>query len=295
MKRYVFGALALLVPVLALGYAIKQKDDGSMCFENGSTEEWCIGADGDVTIGGGGNHAYVMDQSGTHSFNRNVFGLWDDFVYQIISETDTPWILNSGGDNQAADPAINAQEGGVIRVTTGNADGTVANDGSQLISHIPVQADSGGLVYEARLHINTAVTDISVCVGLTDSTSLEEPADIGAADAITTTASNAVVVCYDTDAATDQWFAIGVDGDTDATGNAATGTAPTADTYQTIRIEVDSDGESGRVYINGTLQTSLTASVTAASTDLYATVFANATTTTSKTVDVDYVYVGASR
>ena len=75
----------------------------------------------------------------------------------------------------------------------------------------------------------------------------------------------------------------------------ATGTAPVADTYQTLRIEVDADGETARFYINGTLKISLTAAATAASTDLFATVIANATTTTSKTVDVDYIYVGHTR
>lgn len=243
----------------------------------------------------GGAHAYWVPQDTTHTIPREVFSVFDDFLYQTLTEADAPWILNSGSDAQAVDPVINAQEEGVILVTTGDAGTGMAADGSQLIAHIPVQADSGGLVYETRLHINTAVTDIQMCAGLTDSTSLEMPAVIGASDTITTTASNGVLFCYDTGADTDQWFAIGVDGDTDATGNAATGTAPTADTYQVLRIEVDADGETARLYIDGTLAVSLTASATAASTNLYATVVANATTTTSKGVDVDYVYTGHTR
>lgn len=223
------------------------------------------------------------------------FEIFDDFTYQTLTEADTPWILNSGADAQAIDPAINAQEGGVVRLTSGDAGSGVANDGSQIICHIPVQADSGGLVFETRLHINTAVTDVQVCAGLTDVTTLELPASVGGSDAITTTFSNGCVFCYDTGADTDEWFAIGVDGDTDATGNAATGTAPTADTYQKLRIEVDADGEGARFYIDGTLAGTLTAAATAASTNLYATVIVNATTTTSKTLDVDYIKVSTDR
>jgi len=242
----------------------------------------------------GGNHAYALATDGTHSFPREMFSLFDDFIQQTLVEADTPWILNSGSDAQAIDPAINAQERGALRITTGNADGTTAADGSQLASHIPMQADSGGLAFEARVKIVTAITDISIVCGLTDSTSLEEPATISGTT-VTTTASNGVFFVYDTAQTTDQWYAIGVDTNVDATGNAITGTAPTADTYQTLRIEVDSDGETARFYIDGTLVISLTAAATSAAVNLYPTCIANATTTTSKSVDVDYMYAGHTR
>lgn len=226
---------------------------------------------------------------------RSRFELFDDFLQQTLAETDTPWILNSGNDAEAIDPAINAQECGVVRVTTGDADGTTANDGSQLICHIPVQGDSGGLVFEARLHINTAVTDISVCVGLTDVTGLEEPFTI-AGGSITSTATDAVCFVYDTAATTDEWFACAVDGDTDDTGNVTTTVAPTADTYQVFRIEVSADGATIAFYIDGTLRITLSgAAGVSPDVNLYATVIACATTTTSKTVDVDYIYVGHDR
>ena len=223
------------------------------------------------------------------------FELFDDFLYQTITEADTPWILNSGADAQAIDPAISAQEGGVIRITTGDADGTTANDGSQLVAHIPVQADSGGLVFETRLHINTAVTTVSVVAGLTDSTSLEEPFTI-AGTTITSTASDAACFVYDTAQTTDQWYACAVDSNTDDTGNALTGVAPVADTYQVLRIEVSSDGATIRFYINGTLTNTLSgAAGVSPDVNLYATVIACATTTTSRTVDVDYIYVAHTR
>ena len=226
--------------------------------------------------------------------NEDTFTYFDDFTQQTLTEVDEIWILNSGTDAQAIDPAINAQEGGVVRITTGDLDGTTAADGAQMVAHVPVQADSGELVVEARLHINTAVTDVSINFGITDITTLEEPFTI-ATSTITSNASNAVCFVYDTAATTDEWFACGVDGNTDATGNGTVGVAPVADVYQVLRIEIAADGESAKFFVDGVLKKTLTASVCAASTNLYATIIACATTTTSKTVDVDYVKISHNR
>jgi hypothetical protein len=159
---------------------------------------------------------------------------------------------------------------------------------------VPVQADRGGLIFETRLHINTLITTVSVIAGLTDVTTLEEPFTINAA-AYTSNATDAAVFVYDTSATTDEWHMCAVDGDTDDTGCAATGTAPVADTYQTLRIEVDVDGNTIRYYIDGALEGTLTGGGVSPDVNLFATVIACATTTTSKTVDVDYIYVGHNR
>lgn len=222
--------------------------------------------------------------------------VFDDFnTYQAgFTELDHPWILNSGADAQALDPNITAAEGGVMRLVTGDADGTTANDGSQIVLAVPVQADSGGLVFETRLKIATAITTVSVFAGLTDSTALEE-AFTNSADVITSTASDGCGFLYDTDATTDDWWAVAVDSDVDDTGNASTGTAPVADTYQTLRMEVSADGNTIAMYIDGVLEATLAGGGVSSDVNLYATVIACATTTTSKTVDVDYVYVGHTR
>lgn len=243
----------------------------------------------------GATHDYVTVPDGGHVIPGNVVALSDDFTGQAIDETNGLWILNSGTDAQAIDPAINVQAGGVMRIVTGNLDGTMAADGSQAVCHLPVTANKGGLVAECRINIDTAITDVSCGFGFTDVTTLEEPFSVGAADAITSNASDGVAFVYDTGAATDQWFFVGVAGDTDATGSAVTGVAPVADTWQTLRIEIDADGASARGYINGALVGTLTASAVTAATSIYATVWACATTTTSKTVDVDYIYVGYNR
>lgn len=245
---------------------------------------------------GGGTHEYPsLGGDGAHFIPRDVFAIFDDFIQQTLTEADTPWILNSGTDAEAIDPAINAQAGGVLRLTSGDAGTGVAADGAQIVCHVPMQADSGGLVFETRLHINTAVTTVQVAAGFTDVTTLELPASVGALDAITTNFSDGCAFVYDTGAVTDQWFAVGVDSNTDATGNGATGIAPVEDVYQTLRIEIDADGVTARFYINGALVKSLTAAAASPGVDLFATVIVNATTTTSRTVDVDYIYAGHNR
>lgn len=224
-----------------------------------------------------------------------TFVMLDDFVYQTMTEANTPWILNSGSDAEAIDSAINSDAYGVARLTTGDADGTMAADGTQMVSHIKVVPNLGGVEVEARLKINTAITDVSVNFGLTDSTSLEEPFSIGASDTITSNATDGACFVYDTDADTDEWFACSVDSDTDDTGNATTGTAPTADTYQVLKIAVSADGDTVTYYIDGTLVATLNNAGVSPDAVLYATVTACSTTTTSKTIDVDYIKVVASR
>jgi len=222
---------------------------------------------------------------------------WDDFLlYQAgFTEADKPWILNSGSNSTAVDPAINAQENGVIQLVTGNADGTTAADGSQMVGAVPFQADSGGLVFETRLHINTAVTTVSVCAGLTDATGLEEPFNMASGNVGTATATDGVAFLFDTDATTDGWFAMAADGGTLDTGYGTCAVAPTANTYQTLRIEVSEGGGTCNFFINGSLVRTLAGGGVSPDVNLYPTVIACATTTQSRSVDVDYVYVGANR
>lgn len=228
--------------------------------------------------------------------NRDIVEIFDDFLYQAgFTELDHPWILNEGSDGSATDPAINAQEGGVIQCVTGAGDGSVAQDGSQLVCCVPVQADSQDLVFETRLHINTAITNVAVFCGLTDSTALEEPFT-NAADVITSVCSDGCGFLYDTDATTDEWWAVAVDSDTDDAANAATGTAPVADTYQVFRLEVSDDGATINFYIDDTLELTMSGDAgVSPDVNLYATVIACGDSTASKTVDVDYVYVGCRR
>ena len=244
-----------------------------------------IDTDGELTVNGA---AEVN--------TRAQYVFMDDFdMQQTWVEAETPWVLNAGTDGAAADPAISSAECGVALLTTGAGDGSATEDASQMVLHVPVQADSGNLVFETRLHINTAITNISVFAGLTDSTAREEPFS-NAADVITSTATDGCGFLYDTSATTDEWWMVAVDGDTDDTGNATLSVAPTADTYQVLRMEVSSDGATITFFIDGTQAGQLTgAAGVSPDVNLYATVFACGDGTASKTVDVDYVYVRHTR
>ena len=269
-----------------------------------STAAIALGATGDVwQIGDQTSSNYVQfdfrgeaSLVGSARFNaRNCFEIYDDFIQQTLTEADTPWILNSGTDPQAIDPAISAAECGVLLMTTGDDDGTTAVDATQIVGHIPVQADSGGLVFETRLHINTAITNVSIFAGLTDVTTLEEPFS-NAADVLTSNADDACGFLYDTSATTDEWWMTAVDGGVDDSGCATLGTAPVADVYQKLRMEVSADGATINFYIDGTLEDTLSAD-TGVSPDvnLYPTVIVCGDGAASKTVDVDYIYCGHNR
>ncbi len=233
------------------------------------------------------------------SFDQVNWEIVDDMFGKADTEAEHAWILNSGADAQAIDPALdNTQAGGVWQLVTGDADGTTANDGSQMVwGDLPIQLDSAGgdVFIEARIRIKTAVTTVSVFFGLTDSTGLEEPFT-NSSDTITSTATDGGGFLFDTDATTDEWWGVAVDTDTDDTGNAALGSGPTADTWQILRMEVSNDGATVRYYIDGALVLTLSgAAGIGPDVVLYPTIIACATTTTSRTVDVDYVRAGGVR
>lgn len=223
----------------------------------------------------------------------------DDLFGLPATEAESEWILNKGTDGQALDPAIDtAQPGGVWQLVTGNNSGAVADDGSQMVwGDLPIRLDASGgdVVFEARVRIKTAITTVSLFVGLTDSTSLEEPVT-NSADVLTFVADDAVGFHFDSAATTQQWFSAAVDSTTADTGNGATGSAPVADTWQILRIEIANTGATIRFYVNGALVDTLTgAAGVGPDVVLYPTIIANATTTTSKTVDVDWVRVEGVR
>jgi hypothetical protein len=220
--------------------------------------------------------------------------LFDDFdTYQVYVEAETPWVLNKGSDGACADPVIASAKGGIVRlVSAAAAAETVATDGCQIVGKNPWSADMGGLIFEARLRIAAAVTNVQICVGLTDITTLEMPASVAAA-AITTNFSDGCVFCYDVAATTDQWYCVGVAADWDAAGNGITDVVPTAAVYQVLRIEID-DHDNARFYIDGSLVKTLTANAVTIATSLYPTVVVTGNSA-AKTVDVDYILVRAGR
>jgi hypothetical protein len=179
-------------------------------------------------------------------------------------------------------------------MTTGDAGTGLAADLIQLNSARQWQASNGDLVLEAKVKISQ-ITEAYVFVGFTDVLTLEAPVvSAASADTITTNATDGVGFMFDTRMATDNWWLVGVANDVDATAqNSAS--APAADTYQTLRVEVTSAGVAS-FYIDGSqVGTAMTGAVTAA-TDLTPTIAVSKTATnTSMTLDCDYLHVAMAR
>jgi hypothetical protein len=219
--------------------------------------------------------------------------LFDDFTGDVIADQ---WDYQEGTDGATAAGAILAGGiGGVLRLTTGDAGTGLAADMCQITQALQWQASNGGLAIEARFKISQ-ITECYVFVGFTDTAaSLEAPIVSAAnADLITTTATDAVGIMFDTRMSTDKWWLVGVAGDTDATKeNSAV--APVADTWETWRIEVSSTGVA-TFYRNGSpIGARMSGAVTAA-TDLTPTINVSKTATASSmTMDIDYIHVSMDR
>jgi hypothetical protein len=224
---------------------------------------------------------------------NSLVTLDDDFVGQEID--GYKWTSRVGTDSECVHPEVLAdQAGGVVRMTTGDdAAASMAVNGVQLQSQLNWKADKGGLTAEFRVAIDT-ITSVCVFLGLTDQRSaLEMPFTLAAGDTLTSNASDAVGVLFDTAADTDNWWMVGVAADVDATKqNSAL--APTAGTFETWRIDVSATGVA-TFYRNGTLVgTAMTGAVTQ-SAALTPVVAAFSRTSASRNIDVDKARVQAQR
>lgn len=227
--------------------------------------------------------------------DRNYFHIFDDFIYQTIAESDTPWVLNSGTEGDANDPAINAQAGGVIRCDPGTGTGVVAEDASQLSCHLPMKAESGGLVFEARLKIVANIANAKVCLGFGDTTNRESPFHFSGVTTVASNASDGAAFLYDVAATEEKWWTLAVANDSDSDDNASSGVVPVKDVYQVFRIEIEEDASAARFYIDGELVATITDDVPRKDQDLHATVIAWGDGSASRKVDVDYIYIGHLR
>jgi len=223
--------------------------------------------------------------------SSQYFENMQDFVMTSITGASYEQIHGVILNADTNDFAISSTPDGIIAVTLAASD----NDTSQLVLSLPVTASKGSLVFEARVAAGTSIEDMCICMGFTDVSTLELPASVSGTT-ITTTASNAVVFVYDTDATVDRWYGVGVAADTDATGNGITASAPVADTFAVYRIEISADGATAKFFINGSEVKRLTASSVTASTSLYATiVIENRDADGASNLKVDYIKAGHNR
>lgn len=235
-----------------------------------------------------GDHGKQIDYP-----SPNKVALFDDFLGDVLADQ---WDLQEGTDSATGDAAVLAGGiGGVLRITTGDAGTGLAADMEQITQALQWQASNGGLTFQARVKLS-AITTCYAFLGFTDlAASLEAPIESAAsANTLTSNASNAVGFMFDTRMTDDNWWLVGVAANTDAT-HQDTEIAPTADEYQTFRIEVTSAGVA-TFFINGVqVGTAMTGAVTAA-TDLTPTINVSKTSVAaSMTMDVDYVHVAMDR
>lgn len=217
---------------------------------------------------------------------------FDDFIGDVVLDQ---WNAVEGTDAATSDFAILAGGiGGVGRLTTGDAGTGIAADMEQLTQALQWQASNGGLAFEARVKLS-AITTCYVFLGFTDLVTFEAPIiSASSADTITTNASDAVGFMFDTNMATDNWWLVGVAGDTDATAQNM-GSAPVAAQYATFRIELDTSGNAVFFYNGNQVGTRMSGAVTAA-TDLTPTLcVSKLSVAASMTMDVDYVHVSMDR
>lgn len=217
---------------------------------------------------------------------------FDDFIGDSL---DARYTLLEGTDSGTTDAApLAGGIGGVLRMTSGDAGTGLAADLVQIVTGLQWQASNGDLCFEAKIKLSQ-ITEVYCFLGFTDVATLEAPIiSAGAADTLTTTASDAVGIMFDTRMSTDNWWLVGVAGDTDATAQNA-GYAPVADTYETFRIEVSQAG-AAKFYRNGVKIGSIMSGALTPATDLTPTIaFGKLSTASSATLDVDYLHVSMGR
>lgn len=236
---------------------------------------------GKLVLGEHGKQASVM------SPQRIV--LFDHFLGDAL---DARWNVVEGTDSATSDAAILAAGiGGILRFTTGDAGTGLAADLIQLnLGILQFQASNGGLAIEARFSLSQ-ITEAYAFFGFTDVATLEAPIiSAASANTLTTNATNAVGVMFDTRMSTDNWWLTGVASDVDATAQNST-YAPVVDTKEVWRIEVTADGKA--TFFRNGLQvgTQMSGALTAAA-DLTPTIgFGKLSTATSITADLDYISV----
>ena len=226
---------------------------------------------------------------------RASWQLFMDFNELVIVEADSPIIENAGSQN-AADPAIIVAERGEIRLQAGDGDGTAGQDGSQFCTVVPVQADSGNLAFECRVKI-VDISEVSLYVGFTDITTLEEPMSVSGTT-LTTNCSDGFGFIFDSAMTAPKWVCAGVDTNTDATGEGVSdATAPADGVYQTLRAEVNSLGTFAEFFVDGVKVHELTDKVCTPTVNMYFTVclVGDGSNSTGEYAFVDYFLVSHDR
>ena len=235
----------------------------------------------------------VVARGDLSSPNSGLITLHDDFLGDEIDGYRWQSLIGTDAECRQATIATKQVAGAVTLTTGDDAAADMATNGVQLQGALNWRADRGVLEWECRVAID-AITAVAVFIGLTDQVAaLEMPFTLAAADALTSNATDAVGVLFDTEAATDNWWLVGVKADVDATKQ-NTAVAPSAGVFETWKIEIDGAG-AATFYRNGAaIGTAMSAALTVSAT-LTPVVAAFARGAASRNVDVDLLTVQSQR
>lgn len=176
-------------------------------------------------------------------------------VYKNIFMADlgSEWILLTGTDPEASSPVYNPASNAVELDTGDDAAASMAVNGSQMVlrSGRFFPGSTGGIFkFEANIQI-TSATNVCLFLGMTDSSTLEMPFEMDEYDTLISNASSAIGFLYDTQAASDVLWAVGVSNDVDATPvDLSPYISFGAGTEITIGFEID-DNMDVTIYLNG--------------------------------------------
>ena len=214
----------------------------------------------------------------------------DDFFDSSNADMDNRYTRAVTGSGSGAVLTLTAnQEWGSARMTTGTT-----NDGISAMSLGTIFKGDYNAVMAVRFKINV-ITAVKIEVGFRDSVANNSAGIVNALDTPSFSATNGCCWVFDTDATVDTWAAEGVKATAAATGETlattAAGSAPVADTYQTMVVALMEDNAYFMRYnASGRKQgeTILVSDAITGSTAVAPSVFVQTRNTTTKLLDIDF-------
>lgn len=243
----------------------------------------------------GSNLNSLAFRDGKYTDFDDVYGV-SGFYTDFLGKTMTAQIETKVGSDNSNVLAL-ANAGGVngeATMTTGASTTTMAVNGTQAHTALNYEAQNGRLYVEAKLKVS-AITSLAWFVGFTDQVSaLEMPINgSGSGNGITTNCSDGVGFLFDTVMTSAGLWAVGVKGDTDATSQNL-GVAYAANTYITLRVELNDD-ETATFFINGKkVGTSMAAAATK-TVPLTPVIAGFSRTSATRVATVDYLTASQNR
>lgn len=223
--------------------------------------------------------------------NETAIVSWfSDFLGDALEDEILAGIGSGTGNAVALSVGVN----GRVEIKTSSADAAIDANGSSLsLGALNWKANQGGLMMEARLQVDN-IANVMFFVGFTDAlaSTVEAPIFLNAAD-LDSDADDACGVLFDTDGTTAQWCHGGVKATVDTTP-AYNGSAPSAATYYTVRVEVSAAG-AVQGFVNDVAIGPAVANAVTIATSLTPIIFVANRGGAVRNVLVDYVHVQANR